>query len=151
MAEHVHMVHPPEHPEQHEHKDISIGLVIKIGVVVVIFAIIVHVGLYMLFQFYRRDEARSDRIFDRTALTDERPQRIDIPIQGIPGYHTNTPVEDMRALRQEYDQALSTYGPTNEPGYVRIPIDRAMQLAIERNLFQATTQPTQQGDHGHAH
>jgi hypothetical protein len=43
------------------------------------------------------------------------------------------PAEDLRALRAREEEVLRTYGWVNrEKGVVRIPIERAMELLVER-------------------
>jgi hypothetical protein len=49
--------------------------------------------------------------------------------------HDSQPHEDMRALRSKWHEMLSGYGKVEgQPDRARIPIDRAMQLAVERGL-----------------
>jgi len=50
-----------------------------------------------------------------------------------------TPVKDLKAVRAEEDQALTTYGWVDQPkGVVRLPIAKAMDLVVQRGL---TTRP----------
>jgi len=45
------------------------------------------------------------------------------------------PVEDLNRVRQEQEDLLNSYGWADRPtGRVRIPIDRAMDLLVERGL-----------------
>jgi len=54
------------------------------------------------------------------------------------------PVQDLRQIRAEEDAVLQHYGWVNaENGVVRIPLERAMELVLERGLPQRTAeQPT---------
>jgi hypothetical protein len=46
-----------------------------------------------------------------------------------------SPREDLRALRAREEQMLSTYGWVDKPtGVVRIPIDEAIKLTVQRGL-----------------
>jgi hypothetical protein len=46
---------------------------------------------------------------------------------------------DLKALREREDRELASYGWVNRPaGIVRIPIERAMQLIVERGLPVST-------------
>jgi hypothetical protein len=47
----------------------------------------------------------------------------------------------MEQLRRESQQRLNSYGKSDEPGFVRIPIDRAMQILVEKGI-KPTTQKT---------
>ena len=64
--------------------------------------------------------------------------------KGIPGYYAPTDTQDMRALARANQQWLGSYGPTQENGFVRIPIGRAMDLIVENKMLP-TTQPRQEG------
>ena len=45
------------------------------------------------------------------------------------------PTEELRQLRQEEDRKLSTYGwADRESGKVRVPIDRAIELQLQRGF-----------------
>jgi hypothetical protein len=45
------------------------------------------------------------------------------------------PVQDLKALRAAEDQILASYGwVSQETNVARIPIDRAMELLVERGL-----------------
>jgi hypothetical protein len=60
------------------------------------------------------------------------------------------PVQDLAGLRQQQDDALHSYGWVDRNlGTVRIPIDRAMDLLLERGLpVRPGAQPP--ADHGRA-
>ena len=56
----------------------------------------------------------------------------------------STPERDMRAFRQSEDHAIASYGWVDrKAGIVSIPVDRAMELTLERGLptRPATPQP----------
>jgi hypothetical protein len=58
-----------------------------------------------------------------------------------PNLLTNEPM-NLRTFRVTEDAALSTYGWIDQnAGIVRIPIDRAKELALERGLFTAAPAP----------
>ena len=66
MNEHVHH-HPDEHPENHEHSDVSVrGIAITMTALVVV-GLIVHVGLWVLFGVYER---QADDVDQQRQLTD---------------------------------------------------------------------------------
>jgi hypothetical protein len=52
----------------------------------------------------------------------------------------------MNELRAREAQLVNSYGPGAEPGTARIPVSRAMELAIERKMLKSlppATQPAQ--------
>ena len=172
MAEHTpttstHVVHhaemPEEHPERHEHTDVSVrGIWITVGSILVVTAI-VHVLLYVVFFAYEGAQARQDELERRSALDirpeDQGPPKEIARLQGIESFNADTPAVDNQRMELENRRLTRTWGQTPD-GKVRIPIDRAMQIALERKLFparqgagttstqQATTQPAGGGHAG---
>ncbi|MGE5610829.1 MAG: hypothetical protein ACM359_16380 [Bacillota bacterium] len=136
--------HPTEHPERHEHSDIGPRPLIIFGLIVIGLAIVIHIGLYFLYGLYTILPAEQRKQQPRSAV----PLTIQVPsprLQGLPGFNPNLPTVDMQLLKETYDRILSTSGPSEQPGQLRIPIDRAMQLLLQRGLplpHPASTQPT---------
>src|SRR5205085_11748163 len=59
--------------------------------------------------------------------------------------HDKQPVEDMEALRQRWQRELASYARVEgDPDRARIPIKRAMELAVEGKLPKASTAPATQ-------
>ena len=116
MNEHVHH-HPDEHPENHEHSDVSVrGIAITMTALVVV-GLIVHVGLWVLFGVYER---QADDVDQQRQLT------------------------DIREMKRETEKQLkSSY--RREDGNHKIPIDDAMKLLVERNMLPARAPATQEG------
>ena len=149
---------PEEHPERHEHTDVSVrGIWITVGAVLVVTGI-VHVIMYVVFFTYEGAQAEQDEAERRSAITDvvEGPPREIPRLQGIQSFNDETPSVDNIKMEAENRRLLGGWGKTPD-GRVRIPIDRAMDIALERNLFpsrgaattQATTQPAGGGHAGH--
>lgn len=136
---------PDEHPERHEHSDVSVrGIWITVGAIILT-ALVVHVLMYVVFFAYESAQAEVDEAERRSAITDvvAGPPREVPRLQGIQSYNADTPSVDQLKLEQENRQLLNRYA-TAPDGRVRIPINRAMDLALEKNLFparRATTQP----------
>lgn len=143
MSQTLHQAHPTEHPELHEHSDVRPRPLLTFALIVIGLAIIFHVGLYFLYGLYSILPAEQRKQQPRSAV----PVVVQVPsprIQGIPSFHPNTPSVDMQLLRETYDRILSTYGPSEQAGFARIPIDRAMQLTLQMGLpasQPASTQP----------
>lgn len=129
--------HAREHPEGHEHTDVNVRILVIAAAAVIVAAVVIHTGLYFLYISLSRQEAADPINRPRTAIgAYEAAPPADVPrVQGIPGYHTSTPREDMAVLRARNEEILGGYGPGDASGFVRIPIDRAMDLALERGMF----------------
>ena len=139
---------PEEHPERHEHSDVSVrGIWITVGAVILT-TLAVHVLMYVVFFAYEGAQAAEDRADRRSALdmapTEKGPPK-DVPrLQGIDKYNANTPSEDLLKMRQENRAVVNGWGKSAD-GRVHIPIDRAMELSLQKNIFPArapATQPT---------
>jgi hypothetical protein len=109
---------------EHEHRDISLRLIVWSGIGFLVAAVVIHLGVWWLFEFYRtRDEQRDVR---RTLV--EPPS----PIPPEPRLQI-TPEADLAAYLQSQRQILNSYGwVSRDQGRVRIPIDRAMELVVEQ-------------------
>lgn len=146
MAEHPHSPppsgensgeHSSEHPEHHEHSDVSIrGLSIFFAIFIV-FGIATHVMLYFVYWGY--DSIEEKQKTPQSAIEQQRPIEPTVPLQGVPGLHAQSPAQDTLDYINRQEIVLRNYGPTTRPGVGRIPIARAMDLVIERNLLKART------------
>jgi hypothetical protein len=125
---------PPERSELHEHRDVRIGPLKLAAIGVVVGAVVIHLALYWLFGRFQRSEEERDRSAVSTALPGGRPAAPEPRLQGIPGFHPRNPREDLERMREEEERLLRSYGATTEEGVVRIPVDRAMELILERGL-----------------
>jgi hypothetical protein len=84
--------------------------------------------VWVLFQYFNAREANQPQ--PEYPLAVEQDKRL--PPE--PRLQTN-PREDLRELRAGEDETLSTYGWVDKnAGVVRIPIDEAMKLVIQRGL-----------------
>jgi hypothetical protein len=152
-AVHVHhAATPEEHPERHEHSDVSVrGIWITVGAVFFVTSL-VHVLVYVVFFAYEGAQARQDEIERRSVFPDQRAEPpAGIPrLQGIDGYNAETPAEDLLKMRAETRRIVNGYGKTAD-GRQYIPIDRAMEIAAgSKDMFPArapTTKPATGGAH----
>jgi len=129
---------PEEHPERHEHSDVSVrGIWITVGAVLVVTAL-VHVLLYFVFFAYEGAQKAEDEADRRSAITDviSGPPEEVPRLQGISGFNADTPAVDLIKMREQNKQFVDGYGKTAD-GRVHIPIDRAIELSLEHNLFPA--------------
>src|SRR3954462_1061506 len=129
--------HPiEEHPERHEHRDAQVRPLVWIVIVFVIAALIWQVGLVWVFKIFEAQTQRGQ--MRNTAI---EPGRVETPeprLQGIPRYHPNVPAQDANEIRKENQKKLSSYGKGIDANMARIPVDRAMELALQRDLFPTT-------------
>jgi hypothetical protein len=117
--------HPSPH---HEERDVNIRAILTFGAGLVVTAIVIHVLVWLLFVYFNAREAAQPP--PEYPLAAEQEKRL--PPE--PRLQTN-PREDLRELRAGEDEALTTYGWVDRNGgVVRIPIDEAMKLVVQRGL-----------------
>jgi hypothetical protein len=128
----------PEHPDNpkvhHEESDVNIRAILAFGGGLIVVAAVIHLLVFALFQFFDSREA--------IKLTAEYPLAVGqerVPPE--PRLQTN-PRQDLADLRAKEDAVLQSYGWIDRNGgVVRIPIDAAMKLTLERGLPSRTEQP----------
>ena len=128
MAE-IHLPHAerPDDLVHHETSDVNIRGIF--GFAGGLAAVIAFVGVvvWVLFQYFSAREASRTPIQYPLAS-----QATRVPPE--PRLQTN-PRQDLSDLRAHEDQTLTTYGWIDKnTGVVRIPIERAMTLTVERGL-----------------
>lgn len=113
---------------RHEDRDVDIRAVVGFAAALVV----VTIGLAVLaWGLYGALDAREAHQAPRTfPLAVDEENRV--PPE--PRLQTN-PREDLRELRDQEDRILATYGWVDRgAGVVRIPIDEAMRLTLQRGL-----------------
>ena len=132
----------------HEESDVNVRALIWFMVIFIVFAAVTHVGLYLLYRFYRnieRGEAANAPL-SSVAL----PQNADVPptprLQPFPNRMPNnevvpptrnTPVTDMVDMRTSENQHIATYGWVDKQhGVVHIPIEEAKKQALQSGVYQ---------------
>jgi hypothetical protein len=131
MAE-VHMPHAgrhDEHPEvHHETSDVNIRGIFAFGGGLIITALFIYFVVWVLFQYLNsREIARVPPVYPLAAAQENR-----LPPE--PRLQTN-PRQDLRDLRAQEEQVLNGYGWVDKnAGVVRIPIEEAMKLMVQRGL-----------------
>ncbi len=118
--------HGHENGTGYEVQDASIREVVFTGVGLAVGTILVCVAVFVLF-----------RVLHSTEVQERRPvMAIQVPATFPPTPRLQAkPAEELQIVRHDEDQVLTTYGWVNKSaGLVRIPIDRAMQIVIERGL-----------------
>jgi len=120
--------HPAGHGVGHETTDVDIRGIFAFGVGLLIIGLVIHVAVWLLFMFFAQREARR--------AAPEFPMAVgqETRVPPEPRLQTN-PRQDLLELRSQEDAILDSYGWVDKnAGVVRIPVDRAMQLTLERGL-----------------
>ena len=139
----------------HEKSDVNVRALLWAVVIFVVFAALTHGLLYAQFHFYRKWFRTSNNPPPLTSVS--RPADAAVPpeprlqpfaTRGAAGAvnppNTTTPVTDMEQMRAMEEQALHTPGWIDKQrGIVRVPIDVAKQLAVQR-LQQQPSNPAPQ-------
>ena len=134
-------------PETHHEKtDVSVRALMIFIACFIAFGFLTHITIWMLFKGFVHVEQRRQQ---GPATEMARPADMSIPKnqpllqpferkggddRTLPPYR-NTPVTDLADMRDAEKRALTTYGWVDQQkGIVRIPIDEAMKLTLQRGL-----------------
>jgi len=117
MSESAHQTH-------HEERDISLRAVVWTVGVSVVMVLVIAAGVWWFYSYIRaQDEAKDVR---RTLVAAPSPIPPDPRLQV-------DPEQELRDFRRAQDEILNSYGwVSREQGRTRIPIQRAMDLLVER-------------------
>jgi hypothetical protein len=112
----------------HEKSDVSISGIVKFGVGLAIVTVIVLVAMRGLFRSFEASQAKRDQpLPPMVAASLQRTPRA-------PRLEPN-PLAPRAAAQAREDAILASYGWVDRnAGIARIPIDRAMELLVERGL-----------------
>jgi hypothetical protein len=112
---------------QHETSDVNIRAILGFGVALLATAIVIHFLVWLLFRYFDAREITTVREYPLAAEQQNR-----LPPE--PRLQTD-PRQDLRDMRAREEVFLTTYGWVDKnAGTVRIPIEEAMRLAVERGL-----------------
>jgi hypothetical protein len=128
MAEHA--GHQPHHADvSHEASDVNIRAILTFAGGLIVLAAVVYFVVWLLFGYLtRRENAASGGLtYPLAAGQEDR-----LPPE--PRLQTN-PREDLKDLRDSEERVLKSYSWVDRNGgVVRIPIDEAMKLTLQRGL-----------------
>jgi hypothetical protein len=113
----------------HEESDVNIRAIFQFGAGLMALTAIVYVVVWLLFGYFtrREDSASVTRTYPLAAGQEDR-----LPPE--PRLQTN-PRQDLKDLREAEDKMLKSYQWVDRnAGIVRIPIDEAMKLTLQRGL-----------------
>jgi hypothetical protein len=142
---HPQQKHAPEHHDAkdirnpggaHEHTDISVRAVFGFLITLAVVAIVIQLGLWGMFSYLKGSYNALDPE-PNPMLSGVRPPPQHDPIRDFPQPRLQAdPVHDVSQLRMTEEKLL--HGPPawvdEQAGVVRIPIEQAMQLTLERGL-----------------
>lgn len=113
---------------QHETSDVNVRGVLAFCGALLAAGIVIHAAVWLLFLVFNAREARQPA--PEFPLAVEHENRL--PPE--PRLQTN-PRQDLRDLRAQEDAVLNSYGWVDKnAGLVRVPIERAMELTVQKGL-----------------
>jgi len=129
----------------HEHSDVPVRPLFWIIVIFIVFAVVSHVSLYLLYKAFVKGERNR---MDPPQTQVSRPADASVPknqplLQPFPRAevvpYRQTPVTDLEDLRRAEEQVLRNYGWIDrQHGVVHIPIDEAKKLYVARAAVGST-------------
>ena len=112
----------------HETTDVNIRGILIFGAAFIVSAIVISIAVWVLFRYFEARETR--RVAPEYPLAATQESRV--PPE--PRLQTN-PREDLEQLRAQEDQILNSYGWVDKnTGVVRVPIEDAIRLTVQRGL-----------------
>lgn len=146
---HAEPVHADVH---HEQSDVDVRAILWFTVFFVVFAVVTHVALWFHF-VYLRNSLRTPDLLPVSMVDQDKPKLPPTPrLQPFPNpdqQGSASPLEtlppyDMQKMLEEEQQVLSSYGWSNAAeGRARIPVERAMDIELQRG-FPVAGAPLQQ-------
>jgi hypothetical protein len=125
----AHPAHRTDNPEvHHEESDVNIRGILAFGAALIVSAVVIHFGVWVLFKFFDAREQHQPAAEYPLAVTQENR----LPPE--PRLQTN-PRQDLADLRAREERTLKSYSWVDKnSGVVRIPIDEAIKKTLERGL-----------------
>lgn len=122
---------------RHEESDVNVRALLWAVVIFIIFAGVTHLVLYTQFNAYKR-HFRNESSQPLTMMAPPSKVPATPRLQPFPSAvppMVSTPVTDMAGMRKAEDEALNKAGWVDQQkGIVRLPIETAKQLVVQRGL-----------------
>ena len=113
---------------RHEESDVNIRAIFGFGIGLAVAGIVISFVVWLLFQYFEARESR--KVTPEFPLAAQQGNRL--PPE--PRLQTN-PRADLADLRAQEENVLETYGWIDKnASVVRIPIEEAMKLTVQRGL-----------------
>ena len=115
-------------PVHRETTDVNIGGIVVFVIVLLVAGVVVHAGVWAMYRYFEKHASRpaiAEFPLATNALRRLPPEpRLQID-----------PRDDLSNMRRAEEQVLTSYGWVDRnTGVVRIPIEQAMKLTVERGL-----------------
>lgn len=123
-----HTEHEPAAEAGHETSDVSIGAIVKFGIGLAVTALLIHVAMWGLFRVLHERGEKRDRPL---------PPLVAAALRRTPPEPRLEPdaLSPRRRMQAEENAALKSYGWVDrDAGIVRVPIERAMEILVQRGL-----------------
>src|SRR5687767_4534886 len=125
---------------QYEHTDIDPGIGYKFALWLAVAMVLSFGIVYGAFWFFERQERAANTATERFPLAKDYTRPTPTPAL------QTQPFRDLYMLREEEAKKLQSYGWVDkEGGVTRIPVDRAMEVMLQRGLPVRTAAPTPAG------
>jgi hypothetical protein len=113
----------------HEHTDASVGVIVRFGIWLLVSAIVVHIGMWLLFVLFVQQREEAPATHPYPIAVGQEPRLPEGP--RLQTY----PANEIYEFRLRERQQLESYGWADRAaGRVQIPISEAMRLTVERGL-----------------
>ena len=150
----------------HEHTDVPVTPVLKFIAGLVVFAIVMHLAMYLAYLFFEAREKAAERQSSPLARTPKESLPPEPRLQLAPGFEVKTeggppidlsyqavregalpaPQSEYWTVRDEWKRKLENYTwADRQAGAVRLPIDEAIRRYAEQQKAGAAGQPTAPG------
>ncbi len=143
MPEEIHETdHPTEHPDvRYERSDAAFRPILYILLGALAFGVVVQLGMSVWFHYLRDYQAEIKKspfpLAPGPSNALPRDPRLE-QVDRLAGIETPNVFERETANLR----TLNSYGPTEDKGFVHIPIERAMQLILERQMLPSRPAPS---------
>ena len=139
--EYTHLPHADQHFEGHEQTDVAIRPLVWTLVAIAVLVLVSGVGLWGLFKVFERvakNQPENQRFSNVEAVEAREVPKGYPPLQGIVARsgHERSPAQDMDVMRRENEEILAGRRPMREGLQPGMPIDRAIDEAMARKMFQ---------------
>src|SRR3954452_21349884 len=122
---------------RHEESDVNVRALLWSVIIFIVFAAVTHLILYLQFNAYAR-HFRNEASQPLTMMAPPSNVPATPRLQPFPSKTPpmlSTPVTDMVEMRKAEDEALNKAGWVDQQkGIVRLPIETAKQLVVQRGL-----------------
>jgi|RhiMethySRZTD1v2_1073278.scaffolds.fasta_scaffold10520_8 hypothetical protein len=134
MANEAAGTRPSHHPELRQQYEMKLRWIVLAAACTLALAVLIHAAVYLVFRVEESGEAERDADRRLSGVRGEPSLPPSPRLQGVPGLSPSLPREDLEALRAREAERLGSYGPADAGGFVRIPIERAMDLLLEKGI-----------------